>query len=56
MTKYMSRQRLRHLVLWVMAADAPVLYLSATTLESAAATIVALAVMAAAAAVAAVVY
>ena len=52
----MSRQRLRELVVWVMAADFPLLYLSAITPGSASTTIATLAVMGAAVVVAALVY
>ena len=52
----MDRQRLRQVVLWVMAADFPLLYLGAVTLESTAMTVGTLAVMGVAGAIAALVY
>lgn len=41
----MNKNRLRQITLWVIAADFPVLYLGAVTLESMIITIVALVVM-----------
>ena len=52
----MNRSKVRQLVLLVMAVDFPLLYLSATAPEAAAATVAALAVMGVAAAAAAIVY
>lgn len=52
----MSRQRLRDLVVWVIAADFPLLYLSAITPGSTTTTIATLAIMGAAAVTAALVY
>lgn len=52
----MSRQKLRELVLLIMAADFPLLYLSAVTPWSSPTTIATLAVMGAAAVIAALVY
>ena len=52
----MNRQRLRQIVLWVVAADFPALYLSSVTYGSTPATVAALVVLGAAAALAAVVY
>ena len=48
----MTRDRLRQIALWVMAADFPLLYLGAVSLENTVATIAALSVMGAAAVVA----
>ena len=47
-----SKVKLRQVVLWVMATDFPLLYVSAVSLENAVFTTVTLAVMAAAVAVA----
>ena len=44
------------MVMWVMAADFPLLYVGAVTLESAPVTVAALAVMGVSAAIAALVY
>lgn len=52
----MSRTKLRQITWWVIAADFPLLYLSANTPDATPTTVAALAVMAVAAAVAAVVY
>ena len=52
----MIKARLRQVVLWVIAADFPVLYIGAVTVESTATSIAALVVLAVAAAVAALVY
>ena len=52
----MNRRILRQTAMWVMAADFPVLYVGAVTVESAVLTATALAVMVAGALVAALVY
>ena len=52
----MSRDRVRQVVMWVIAADFPLLYVGGVTLESTAAAMAALVVMGAAAAVAVGVY
>lgn len=52
----MNKQKLRQIVLWVMAADFPLLYVGAVSLENAVMTVAALAVMGVAVTVAAVVY
>ena len=49
----MARDRVRQYVLWVIAADYPLLYLGAITLESSPVTTATLAVLALAAAIAA---
>ena len=54
--KWMNRNRIRQVVLGVMAADFPLLYVGAVTLESTVMTLAALAVMGAAVAVVALVY
>ena len=52
----MNKQKLRQIVLWSMAADFPVLYVGAVSLENAIVTVAALAVMGVAVTVAALVY
>jgi hypothetical protein len=52
----MNKQKLRQIVLWSMAADFPVLYVGAVSLENAIVTVAALAVMGVAVTVAAFVY
>ena len=52
----MNKQKLRQIVLWVMAADFPLLYVGAVSLENAVMTVAALAVMGVAVTVAGVVY
>ena len=52
----MNKQKLRQIVLWVVAADFPLLYVGAVSLENAVMTVAALAVMGVAVTVAAVVY
>lgn len=52
----MNKQKLRQIVLWSMAADFPLLYVGAVSLENAVITVVALAVMGVTVAVAAFVY
>jgi len=52
----MNRGNLKQAVFWIMAADAPVLYVGAVTIESTATVIAALVVAGIAAAIAAVVY
>ena len=52
----MSKQKLRQIVLWSMAADFPLLYVGAVSLENAIVTVAALAVMGVAVTVAAFVY
>ena len=52
----MTRERLRQIALWVMAAGFPLLYLGAVSLENTVATLAALGVMGAAVVVAALVY
>ena len=52
----MNKQKLRQMVLWCMAADFPVLYVGAVSLENAIVTVAALAVMGVAVTVAAFVY
>ena len=52
----MNKQKLRQIVLWGMAADFPVLYVGAVSLENAIVTAAALAVMGVAVIVAAFVY
>ena len=52
----MNKQKLRQIVLWSMAADFPVLYIGAVSLENAIVTVAALAVMGVAVTVAAFVY
>jgi len=51
-----DRKRMRRIVLWVIAADFPLLYVGAVSLGNDAMTLAAVAVMGAAAAVAAAVY
>ena len=51
-----DRKRARQIVLWVIAADFPLMYVGAVSLENGPMTVATLAVMAAAAVVAAVVY
>jgi len=52
----MSKKGLRQAVMWVIAADFPVLFVGAVTIESAVLTVAALVVLGAAAVVAALVY
>ncbi len=52
----MNKRKLRQIVLWSMAADFPLLYVGAVSLENAVMTVAALAVMGVAVTVAAVVY
>ncbi len=52
----MNKQKLRQIVLWGFAADFPLLYVGAVSLENAVMTVAALAVMGVAVTVAAVVY
>ena len=52
----MNKKKLRQVILWTMAADFPLLYVGAVSLENAVMTGATLAVMAVAVAVAAVVY
>ena len=52
----MNKQKLRQIVLWSMAADFPLLYVGAVSLENAIVTVAALAVMGVAVTVAAFVY
>jgi len=52
----MSKSRVRHIIVCVMAGDFPLLYLGAVTLESTAVTLAALAVMGVSAVVAVLVY
>ncbi len=51
-----SMSKLREIALWVMAADFPLLYIGAVTLEDAIVTILALVIMAAAAVAAAIAF
>ena len=51
-----DKAKIREIVLWIILADFPALYVGAVSLEQAALTIGALAVMAAAAVVAAIVF
>lgn len=52
----MNKQKLRQIVLWVIAADFPLLYVGAVSLENVVMTVAALAVMGVAVTVAAAVY
>ena len=51
-----DRKRIRQIVLWVIAADFPLMYVGAVSLENGPMTLATLAVMGVAAAVAALVY
>ena len=51
-----SKDKIRQIVLWVMAADFPLLYMGAVSLENSVMTIITLAVLGLAVAVAAAVY